>query len=96
MDNIIEEMSDFAIKYFKISKHELYDRNREGNKVIARHLLWYVLHVDYNVSTGVLSKEFMRSRRNIFISISKIRHWIKTQRFYKDMYNHFISSFRKE
>lgn len=89
MDNILVEVTNLCLKHFGLKESDLYSYTRKGDKVLARHLLWYVLHVDYNISTGVLSKEFLRTRRQIFNAINKIKNGIRKQRFYKELYDNF-------
>ena len=90
MDNILVEVTNLCLKHFCLKESDLYSSTRKGDKVLARHLLWYVLHVDYGVSTGVLSREFFRTRRQIFNAINKVKNGIKKQRFYKELYDNFV------
>lgn len=85
-NNIIERASSVVSKYFNLRVQELYSKNRRSKVVTAKQLLWYILHTDLNISVGILSKEFLRSRRNIFVAISKIRYGIKNQKYYQELY----------
>lgn len=97
MDNsIIEKVSAICARHFNIDEREIYSKIREEDRITARHLLWYVLHVDFKVSTGVLSKEFFRTRRQIFSAIGKIRLRLKVQRFYREIYSSFMNELEKE
>lgn len=84
--DIIERISFVTSKYFNLKVQDLYSKNKKSKVVIAKQLLWYILHTDLNISVGVLSKEFLRSRRNIFVAISKIRYGIKNQKYYQELY----------
>ena len=94
MDNILGEVTRLCLKHFDLEEKDLYSSTRKGDKVLARHLLWYVLHVDYGISTGVLSKEFFRTRRQIFNAINKIKNGIKKQRFYRDLYDGLMENIK--
>ena len=84
--DIIEQLSIIVAKYFNLREPDLYSKTKKDKVVVAKQLLWYILHVDFNISVGILSKEFLRSKRNIFIAISKIRYGIKSQKFYQELY----------
>lgn len=94
MDDILEKVTKLCLKHFGLEERDLYSSTRKGDKVMARHLLWYVLHVDYGISTGVLSKEFLRTRRQIFNAINKIKSGVNKQRFYKELYSNFVATLK--
>lgn len=83
------DVSEACAKYFHIDEKKLYGRGVDRTTSLARHLLWYVLHVDYGIPTSFLSKNFYRTRRHIFFGINKIREGMKKQRFYKRLYDDF-------
>lgn len=95
MDNILGEVTKLCLKHFGLDERDLYSSTRKGDKVLARHLLWYVLHVDYGISTGVLSREFFRTRRQIFNAINKVKNGIKKQKFYKEIYGNFAATLKE-
>lgn len=94
MDNNLEKITNLCLKHFGLKESDLYSSTRKEDKVLARHLLWYVLHVDYGISTGILSKEFFRTRRQIFNAINKVKNGIKKQRFYQELYNNFVETLK--
>lgn len=96
MDNVLDKITSQCAKHFGLDERDLYSSTRNEDVVIARHLLWYILHVHYNISTGLLSKEFFRSRRQIFNGICKIKNGIKRQKFYNELYKGFIEVIKKE
>lgn len=83
--SFIEKTSALCAKYFHIKYTDLYSKKLGRTESLARHLLWYILHVDYGVPTSILSNEFFRTRRHIFFGINKIRQGVRLQKFYNDL-----------
>lgn len=92
----IDYLKDFLVRYFNISMEDLYSNSKKGNHVLARFLLWYLLHYEFGVSSYVLAQEYKKSRRNIMIALSKFRNGITTQKYYRDIYENFKKEFEKE
>lgn len=92
----ILEVCSFCELYFDLDFPLLSSRSKEGTYIVAKHIVWYFLHYEYNISTSSLAKHFNRSRRNIFLGISKIKNGIDKQRFYKDVYMKFCESYKKK
>ena len=86
MDNLIDKVSIICAKHFNIDERDLYSSTRKEDMVLARHFSWYILHVDYGISTGILCKEFFKTRRQVFSAINKIRNGIDKQKFYQELY----------
>lgn len=95
MKSKIEKLSRFTADYFNFKEEKLYSQKTDNNSSIARYFIWYYLHINENVSIGLLSKEFFRTRRTIFLGISKLKSMIKNQRMYNEMYNKFIDEYKK-
>lgn len=95
MKSNIADLCKFASRYFDVEENEIYSHSRTGNCVNAKHIIWYHLHVEDGMSVGKLAQEFFKTRRTIFMGISKIRNGIKTQRYYRDLYNNFITEYKK-
>lgn len=93
--DIIDSICDFSARYFNIKESDLYSRIRTSECVLARHMAMYILHVDYNISIGKLSKAFFRDGRTIFYAINKVRYWIQNQKYYKRMYESFMEEYKK-
>lgn len=93
--DIIERVSTFAAMHFGIDSRNIYDTHRTHICSITRHTIWYVLHCDYGISIGRLANRFLRTRRNIFIGIAKMRNGIRTQRYYADIYTDFVAGLRE-
>lgn len=94
MDRRVEDMCSFASRYFSIKITDLYSKTRKGNCITAKHLIWFILHYEYGFKTSELSREFFRSRRDVFLGISKIKSGIKNQKYYKDLYEKFITEYK--
>lgn len=90
MENTILKISQYSAKYFKIDENSLYNRCVDRTLTLARHIAWYILHVDYGIPTSILSKRFHRTRRHIFYGINKIRCGIEKQKFYKTIYKDLL------
>lgn len=95
MESKIEKLSRFASKHFGIEERKLYSADRGSQITLARHISWYYLHKELNVSIGTLSKEFFRCKRAVFKGISNIGWMIENQRIYRDMYNNFTEEYKK-
>lgn len=91
----ISSLKDCIVKYFNIEIEDLYSTSRKGNYVIARFLLWYILHYEYGISSYVLAREYKKTRRNIMIALAKFRNGLNSQKYYKDLYNDFQIEFQK-
>lgn len=89
MSTNISQMLDFTCRYFNLSKEYIMSRSINRDVAIARHIMWYVLHVEHKVPTSELAIVFNRTRRNIFIGIDKIRSGCKRQKYYKDIVRKF-------
>lgn len=96
MKSKIEKLCRFASKYFNVEERDLYSNGKLSNCVMARHVLWYYLHYECEVSVGTLSKEFLKERRSVFHGISKIKNGIKRQRYYRDIYESFVEEYNKK
>lgn len=94
MINKIDEIVSFAAKYFSVKVTDLYSNVRKSECITAKHLAWYILHYEYGVNTSLLAKEFYRTRRDVFLGISKIKNGIQKQKFYKDLYERFIEEYK--
>lgn len=96
MDNSFSlVINEICSRHFKIDERNLYSRCRFDEVVVARHILWYVLHVDMKMSVGKISKEFFRSKRQVFSAISKVKSGINKQKFYKELYEGFIQKLKE-
>lgn len=89
------KICEFIAHYFHIDENQMYGYSRKENIVMARHLAWYILHVDHKISTAILSKEFFRSKRVIFFGVNKIRNGIENQKYYRSIYNDFMEEYKK-
>lgn len=93
MKEVIECLSVFVSKKFNIQEKDLYSESKKDCHVIARYMTWHILHCHYGVSSGVLSKEFFRTRRAVFFGIRKIKSEIKNKKIYKEMYGNLYDEF---
>lgn len=96
MESKIEKLCRFASMYFKVEETRLYGKSTDNESVIARYCIWFYLHVEKEVSAGVLAKSFFRDRRAIFKGISKMKILIKRSKCYRDMYTMFIEEYNKK
>lgn len=94
-NNKIEEIIKFSCAYFGVSKDYILGHSINRDVAIARHIMWYVLHVKLGVPTSDLAKAFNRTRRNIFIGVDKIKSGCKKQKFYKDALLKFETEYEK-
>ena len=64
--------------------------------ILAKHILWYVLHSEFGISAGDISKEFYRTKRQVFGAINKVKKGLKKKRYYKELYKSFTESIKEE
>ena len=89
MGETTSRILDFTCKYFNLTKEHVMGHSIKRDVSIARHIMWYVLHVEYKIPTSELARAFNRTRRNIFIGIDKIKSGCKRQKYYKEIVRKF-------
>ena len=90
MDKELDDVIKICVSHFNLYEPDLYSSTRVGNVVLAKHLLWYILHIHYGYSINTISKCFFRTKRQVFNAIRKIRLGIDSQKFYKEIYNNLM------
>ena len=96
MDNIIDKLTDACIAHFNLEQRDLHSSTRKENVILAKHILWYVLHSEFGISAGDISKEFYRTKRQVFGAINKVKKGVKKKRYYKELYNSFMERIKEE
>lgn len=96
MDNIIDKLTDACIVHFNLEQRDLHSSTRKENVILAKHILWYVLHSEFGISAGDISKEFYRTKRQVFGAIRKVKELVKKRRYYKELYNSFRHLYTNE
>lgn len=91
MDNIIDKLTDACIVHFNLEQRDLHSSTRKENVILAKHILWYVLHSEFGISAGDISKEFYRTKRQVFGAINKVKKGLKKKRYYKELYKSFMA-----
>lgn len=90
MKRIIEQTVNFAADFFRLDKGLVCGQCKRKEYAMARHTVWYYLHVECKVPVSALSRYFSRTIRMIFFGISNIRNGLHFHRTYKDMYENFV------
>ena len=85
-NDLIENATSICSKQFGIKETDLYGATRKEYVVIIRHILWYMLHVDFGIPISAIRKGFFRKDRSIFYAINKIKSGVKNQKLYYDLY----------
>lgn len=73
--------------YFKIGIGDIVSRNTKNYVVIARNMLYYILHDDLKISIGKIAKRYSRTERGVKAQLSSLRFQIKNNCGYRDMHN---------
>lgn len=94
---MIEEYWENVIaKEFGINTDDLYQGKYNANIGIAKQVLWCILHYKENISTGMISKRYKRTRRNVFYALSKGKFLAEKQSTYKAMFNRIYETNKRE
>lgn len=73
--------------YMGVNNRVIYERSLKEIVCNAKYMIWYILHYDYGLSVGLLSKTYYLTRRNIQIGIAKVKAGIKYQPYYRNIYD---------
>lgn len=94
MDVVIDRLCAFAAKYFSINENDIYSRGRSMQCILARHIIWYILHYKHKIPSSVIADKFFRTKRMIFWAVSKIKYGVETQRYYKEVFDSFYKEYK--
>lgn len=84
--NLSQKVSNVVCGFFGVKHKDLINKCKSEQLSNARFYIWYILHTKYKVSTSILSALYFRCERNIKFGISKIKHGIKEQQYYRKIY----------
>lgn len=73
MEEIFKKVSEF----FVADESEFWGYCRKAEVCDARHMMWYVLHYEFGISSNQISKKFKRNIRTIKRGISRIKYMIE-------------------
>lgn len=91
---IMDLVESIVCKYFNVNEKEVVGRNHKRDASLARGFIWYILHYNYGFSINKLANGYYRNIRSITSLIAKIKHAIKKQISYKQMYNTMIEQLK--
>lgn len=83
----IEQIEAVICKYASITLKELYAINTSRKASFFRSYLFYIIHVDMDISIGCICKRYNRQPRSVFTAIAKIKYLINNQKAYRAEYD---------
>lgn len=92
----IEHLEDVISNYFNVPKDVFWDKKWDKITSKAKSYLWYILHYDEKISSGKIAKRYGRTKRNVFITLSKIKFAIEKQKGYKKTYDDIYKNIRED
>lgn len=87
---IIYKVERVVCKHFGVKEYEIVSKIRKSQVAMARGYIFFILHTNYNISSGKLSSYYDRTSRAIFWHINKISFLLR-QRIYKEIFNQICS-----
>lgn len=90
---IIENVEACVCSYFGVNAGKLPSRIKTMNIAMARALLFYILHTDYNISINKIANTYFRTPRLVNWQCEKIRYLIKLKNYSK-MYNDILEAMK--
>lgn len=91
MEKDINRICEIAAMYFNVDEKAIYGRSKKKELVLARHFIWHFAHFELKYSFRKLGIMFFRQPRSIIKGACKIRDGIKTQKYYRYIYEDFTS-----
>ena len=88
---LINHVEEQVCKYFAVDTNAIVSNNRTSNVTMARGYIFYIIHVDNNLSINKLANVYLRTARAIFWHVNKVKSLIK-QRVYKEIYQNICNS----
>lgn len=83
---IIYKVESIVCKHFGVKEHEIISKIRKSQVAMARGYIFFILHTNYNISSGKLASYYERTNRAVFWHINKISFLLR-QRIYKEIFN---------
>lgn len=91
---LIDTIESIVCKNFGVDCQSIINNDKRANTSMARGFLFYILHVDYEISIGKLSNTYLRTPRTIFWHVNKMKHLVK-QRVFKEIYDKICNAINK-
>lgn len=93
--SIMDKVEKVICKYFNVTSISLVDKDTSNNVSMARGFLFHILHKEYKFSANKIADNYLRKRRGVFLSLSKINHQIRLQKVYKNIYEELLDMIYK-
>lgn len=88
---VIDKISEEVCKYFDVSEQDIVNKDKKEKPSNARYFLWYILHYEMRLSVRMIADTYIRAERNVYKGISKIRCGLRTQSYYRTIYNELLN-----
>ena len=83
---IAYRISDKVIESLGVDESKVFSTDKHKDVHVARMMIIYICHTEFNISVGNLSKIFKRTPRNIFYLCMKMKTNIDTYNEDRELY----------
>lgn len=87
---IMDKVEKVICKYFNVTSYSLVDKDTSNNTSLARAFLFYILDDYYDIARPKICDCYMRTKRCLEYSISKMKYQIKMQKVYNNIYKELL------
>jgi len=88
--DFVKYVIEQVFTYFKIDKDIALTSNRSRDVSDARHMIWYLLHYNYDYSSFLIAKIFNKNRRSVMSGIANTKFFIENMPDDSNDYNNII------